>query len=46
MMEDLTICKMAEEAGISYDSCQAILTKDFGMRCVSVKFVLRLLIQG
>jgi len=26
---------MAAEGEISYDSCQIILTKTFGMRCVS-----------
>jgi hypothetical protein len=35
----LTIDETAEELGMSRGSCQAMLTEDFGMRCVSVKFI-------
>jgi hypothetical protein len=41
----LTIHEMANEAGISYDSCQDTWTKDFEMRHVSAKSVLQLLTQ-
>jgi hypothetical protein len=36
---------MAGETGISYGSSLAILTKDFGMRHISAKFVSWLLAQ-
>jgi hypothetical protein len=35
----LTIHKMAEDIENSYGSCQAALTRELGMRCVSVKFI-------
>jgi hypothetical protein len=35
----LTTGKVAEEPGISFGPCQAILTKDLSTRCVSVKFI-------
>jgi hypothetical protein len=31
--------EMTEEVEITYGLCQAISTEDFGMRCVSAKFV-------
>jgi len=31
----LTIREVAEEVGISFGSCQSILTKDLGIRCFS-----------
>jgi [histone H3]-lysine36 N-dimethyltransferase SETMAR len=39
----LTIREVAEEVGIAYGTCQAILTQDLGMRRISAKFVPRLL---
>jgi hypothetical protein len=35
-----TIYEMDEELGISYSSCQAILTEDLVVRHVSAKFIL------
>ena len=39
----LTIWEVSEELGISSGSCQAIVTKDLCMRCVSAKFVPQLM---
>jgi hypothetical protein len=41
----LTICEIPEEAGILYGSYQAILTKHFGMKYFSAKFIPWLLRQ-
>ena len=35
----LTIREIAEDVGISFGSCQAILTEKLNMRCVAAKFV-------
>jgi len=35
----LTICEVAEEAGISKTMCHEILTENFGMHHVAAKFV-------
>lgn len=39
----LTIREVAEDVGISYGSCQEILTKELGMSRIAAKFVPRLL---
>jgi hypothetical protein len=39
----LTIREIAEDVGISFGSCQAILTEKLNMHCVAAKFVLRVL---
>ena len=39
----LTIREVIEDVGISYDSCQEILTKELGMSRIAAKFVPRLL---
>ena len=39
----LTIREIAEELGVSYGTCQTIITEDLGMRRISAKFVPRLL---
>jgi hypothetical protein len=39
------VCEVAEEVGISYGSCEAILTEDLRMSRVSAKFVPWLLTQ-
>jgi AraC-like DNA-binding protein len=41
----LTIREIADELNLSFSTCQAILTQDFGMRRVSAKLVPRLLTQ-
>jgi hypothetical protein len=41
----LTIREIADELNLSFGTCQAILTQDLGMRCVSAKLVPRLLTQ-
>jgi hypothetical protein len=33
------VCEMAEAVGISFDTCQGILTEDFGMRHILTKFI-------
>ena len=38
-----TIREVAEEVRIAFGTCQKILTEDFRMRCVTAKFVPRLL---
>lgn len=40
-----TIDQISKEAGVSWTSCQRILTEDFQMRRVSAKFVPRLITQ-
>ena len=37
----LTIREIAKDVGISFGSCQAILTEKLNMRCVAAKFVQR-----
>ena len=39
----LTIREIAEDVGISFGSCQAILTEKLSMYCVAAKFVPRVL---
>jgi hypothetical protein len=39
----LTVCKVAKEAGLFPGSCHAILTEALGMHWVSATFLLRLL---
>ena len=39
----LTIREVAEEVRIAFGTCQKILTEDLRMRCVTAKFVPRLL---
>lgn len=41
----LTIDQVSEETGVSWSSCQRILTEDLHMRRISAKFVPRLLTQ-
>jgi hypothetical protein len=41
----LRIREIADELNLSFGTCQAILTQDLGMRCVSAKLVSRLLTQ-
>jgi len=40
-----TIDEISEATGVSWSSCQQILTVDLNMRCVAAKFVPRLLTQ-
>jgi len=40
-----TIDEISEALGVSWSSCQQILTMDLNMRCVAAKFVPRLLKQ-
>jgi len=39
----LTIREVAEEVRMAFGTCQKILTEDLQMRCVTAKFVPRLL---
>jgi len=39
----LTIRELSVEVGVSYGTCQAILTQDLNMRRVAAKFVPRIL---
>ena len=40
-----TVDEISEVTGVSWSSCQRILTVDLNMRCVAAKFVPRLLTQ-
>jgi hypothetical protein len=44
-MTENRLCEISEEVGISYSSCEAILTENMGMRLVSANFSPRLLTQ-
>ena len=41
----LTISDIAEDVGISFGSCQAILTEKLNMHCIATKFVPRVLTE-
>jgi len=41
--QQITIRELSDELGLSFGSIQSILTKDMGMKCVSVKFVPKVL---
>jgi hypothetical protein len=42
--QKITIRELSDELGLSFGSIQSILTEDMGMKCVSVKFVPKVLI--
>jgi hypothetical protein len=42
--QKITIRELSDELGLSFGSIQSILTKNMGMKCVSVKFAPKVLI--
>jgi len=42
--QQITIRELSDELGLSFGSIQSILIEDMGMKCVSVKFVPKVLI--